>query len=407
MASIEARPHASGESTWRVVWREDGRKQSEIFSTEDAAEQFRLLVKGSGERWPTGWIKGRGIVPDASSGPTFADWAERAIGRRTKANARTRADYQRDVDRYMAPHFGSTRIDAITEDHVADWIAALVKLGRAAKTISNLHGLASSIMDDALTGRPALIEFNPFAGHLSQLPDARAEDMEFLTPAEFESIFAYVPDWYRPLAILLAGTGLRFGEATALRVRDVDLLAARPTLRVVRAWKRAEDSTYYIGEPKTRRSRRTIGVSAELVDALLPLVAGKRGDDLVVTSVNGYPLLNSTFHDVAWEPAVARARVCEMHRLAQRIPGRKPQRVPAPCTCAGVLDKRPRVHDLRHTHVAWLIADGIGAPAISRRLGHASITTTIDRYGHLLPDMDDDINAAVDRALTLRTSGAK
>ncbi|MFH8747490.1 tyrosine-type recombinase/integrase [Streptomyces rimosus] len=48
------------------------------------------------------------------------------------------------------------------------------------------------------------------------------------------------------------------------------------------------------------------------------------------------------------------------------------------------LTKRPRIHDLRHTHAPWLIADKVRLPVIQGRLGHESITTTVDRYGHLL-----------------------
>jgi integrase len=63
------------------------------------------------------------------------------------------------------------------------------------------------------------------------------------------------------------------------------------------------------------------------------------------------------------------------------------------------LAKRPRIHDLRHTHVAWLISDNIPMAAIQRRMGHKSITTTIDRYGHLLPYVDQDLMDSIDRAL--------
>jgi len=58
-----------------------------------------------------------------------------------------------------------------------------------------------------------------------------------------------------------------------------------------------------------------------------------------------------------------------------------------------------RIHDLRHTHTAWLIAAGRPLPSIQWRLGHRSITTTIDRYGHLLPDVDTGDLVALDAAL--------
>jgi integrase len=59
-----------------------------------------------------------------------------------------------------------------------------------------------------------------------------------------------------------------------------------------------------------------------------------------------------------------------------------------------------RFHDLRHTHVAWLIAGGAPLPHIQARLGHESITTTIDTYGHLLPGGDELISRIIDTALT-------
>lgn len=59
------------------------------------------------------------------------------------------------------------------------------------------------------------------------------------------------------------------------------------------------------------------------------------------------------------------------------------------------LTKKPRFHDLRHTHVAWLIAGGTPLPKIQQRLGHESIQTTIDVYGGLLADTDDQVDAVV------------
>ncbi len=59
-----------------------------------------------------------------------------------------------------------------------------------------------------------------------------------------------------------------------------------------------------------------------------------------------------------------------------------------------------RFHDLRHTHVAWLVAGGAPLPHIQARLGHESITTTIDTYGHLLPAGDEPISGIIDTALT-------
>jgi integrase len=187
------------------------------------------------------------------------------------------------------------------------------------------------------------------------------------------------------LGLLLVGSGLRYSEATALQVKHVDLLAPVCTVRVAQAWKRLPDSSYRLEEPKTRRSRRTVTVSDEVRDVLITRCAGKDSADLVFTTVGGAQLKNARFSTYYWKPAVKRAQ-------------------------AEGLEKSPRVHDLRHTHAAWLIAAGRPLPSIQRRLGHESITTTVDTYGHLLPEVDAGDLLALSEALSFapadQTSGS-
>ncbi|MFC7305917.1 tyrosine-type recombinase/integrase [Streptomyces monticola] len=61
--------------------------------------------------------------------------------------------------------------------------------------------------------------------------------------------------------------------------------------------------------------------------------------------------------------------------------------------------KRPRIHDIRHSHASWLVAAKVPLPAIQGWLGHESVTTTVDRYGHLLDALDDEVIAAVEWAM--------
>ena len=63
------------------------------------------------------------------------------------------------------------------------------------------------------------------------------------------------------------------------------------------------------------------------------------------------------------------------------------------------LRKAPSLQDLRHTHASWLIAANVPLPAIQRRLGHESITTTVDRYGHLVKELETEALAAIEAAL--------
>ena len=217
------------------------------------------LRLGQGQGFP-----GDASLPVHGTVTTLRDWAEDAVSLRSRASARTKADYRRDLERHMYPYLGALPVDGgITARHVAEWLDALEVSGLAPKTIANIHGLVSSIMSDGTAHRPPVCDHNPFAPRLRASPDVRVEEMVFLTPAEFELIHRNVPAFYQLLALLLFATGLRFGEATALRVADFALDGRRRTLTVVRAWKRQPDSTYRIGEPKTRRGRRTPAAVAE------------------------------------------------------------------------------------------------------------------------------------------------
>jgi integrase len=129
------------------------------------------------------------------------------------------------------------------------------------------------------------------------------------------------------------------------------------------------------GGPKSRRSRRTIAVPIPVFDALEPVIAGRRPTELVILSARGNPVRSGTFHNNAWQPA---ARALE-----------------------AATGKKPRVHDLRHTWASWAIQNGVQLPVIQRQMGHESITTTIDTYGHLArSDFDPllDMGAAIDAA---------
>jgi len=64
------------------------------------------------------------------------------------------------------------------------------------------------------------------------------------------------------------------------------------------------------------------------------------------------------------------------------------------------IGKRPRIHDLRHTHASWLIAAGVPLPYIQQRLGHENISTTVDLYGHMLPDMQNATAQAASQAMS-------
>jgi integrase len=361
MPSIETRAN-----DWRVVWREHGAKQYEVFDDLPGAEWFAGLVKAHGEHWPVGWVKGQGFIEARDDVPTFRDWAKRSIAMRSRANPRTRADYTRDIELHVNPRFGAMPLDLISREMVGNWLIDMQAAGAAAKTIKNVHNLASSIVSDAVDA--GLLARNVFKGAVASLPSVKLEEMVFLTRPEFDELYSHVTERYRPLVRTLAFTGLRWSEATALQVHDVDIYECR--LNVVRAWKRTPESYFEIGEPKSRRARRTLTIPASLAAVLQPFVVDRDPGEWLFLSAQGRPVRHANFRARVWVPAVDAIQ--------------------------GTVPKRPRIHDLRHSNASWLIAAGYNLPRVQYRLGHESITTTVDRYGHLSPEPGDDITAALD-----------
>ena len=151
------------------------------------------------------------------------------------------------------------------------------------------------------------------------------DDALFLTPAEFRTLLGFVPERYKVFTQFLVMTGNGFGEATAVTVGDVDLLVRLALVRITKAWKRDGKNGYYVGATKTGAGKRTVSVPGQPVELLAPVMAGRRGSELVFTTGEGGRKAHGVYWRTCWTPAVKAA------------------------TQAG-LNKAPRIHDLRHTH---------------------------------------------------------
>lgn len=275
------------------------------------------------------------------------------------------------ISRYIRPMLGPAVLDDIDRLAVQRWTADL-RAGRtpygralAVKTVYNAHGMLHKILDEAVAQR--LIRANP--AHRSGLPELEHAEMRFLTEPEAERLLAAVPDRHRPLVLLLLFTGLRWAEAVGLRVGRVDVLERR-VMVVETMQELAGSGELVFVTPKSRRSRRTVTFPVRVADALIERVAGRERDELLFLGRDGGAIRYNNFRYRVWTRAI---RAAGLEGL--------------------------RLHDLRHTHVAWLISAGVPLTAISRRLGHASIMVTSDRYGHLLPEVDTGIMRALDEAL--------
>lgn len=230
-----------------------------------------------------------------------------------------------------------------------------------------------------------LLRENPAAR--MRLPSPQRSEMTILTADEIKALADAIPRASDRLAIYVAAyCGLRAGELWALQRRDIDLLHKR--LHVRRALKDIRGHLEF-GDTKTNGSRRTVSLPAFLhamlsehlnsmpagPEALLFVSPGGGGTRRVG---NGGPIRHGLFVRRVFKPAI----------VGDEETKRKP---------ALPVEKRGlRFHDLRHTCASLLIAAGAHPKLIQARLGHSSITTTLDRYGHLFPSVEEALADTLD-----------
>jgi integrase len=235
---------------------------------------------------------------------------------------------------------------------------------------ANVYDLAKSVFRYATMTEPPIRAGNPAAS--VKVSRTKRRTMTFLSHDEADILLASCNSIITPLILVTLHTGMRFGEVCGLRVRDLALTGDRPTVTVAQAVRRAEPgSPDHIGSPKSASSARTIVLDDIAVSALTEATTGKRADDLVFLNPStGEFWRHSVFTKCHWNPARASAE-------------------------ARGLTKRPRFHDLRHTHAAWLLSAGVPLLVVSRRLGHDSVGITASTYGHLDPSTDDLVRSAL------------
>lgn len=401
MANIVEETRKDGSIRYVVKWRTGGKASGtrcqESFDARPEAEKFMGLVVGYGQSYPPGWVPHVGFVAveqpaDKPEAVPFSEWVERFLKRKSGIDAKTRGDYRKLANRLMMPWFGALDVrdeDAFGEDAVAMWVNALADGQRdpddeekwlrprySPKYIRNLHGLLHQIMQAAVKAK--LRSANPCADTVLPRPDDYIdEQMCFLEYDEFQLLLACLDPEAQDLALVAVATGFRRGELYALMVKDVDdpNPGVEPLrISIWRAWKEDEDRKPYLGPPKSRRSRRTVAVAETAAEAVRRLIKGRGQEEFIFADENGEAWGGSKWYHRFWKGAIVEAR-------------------------SRGLGKSPSLQDLRHTHASWLIAANVPLPAIQRRLGHESITTTVDRYGHLVKELETEALAAIEVAL--------
>ena len=302
----------------------------------------------------------------------------------TGVRATTKEGYQTIVEKHLIPGLGSIVLSQLQPAHIQAYYAKALKEGHrgsggglAARTVLHHHRVISEALNHAvkwgMVARNVALAVDP--------PRPVSKEMQILDDDGIGQLLEAARNTlYYTLIHLAVFTGLRRSELLGLRWRDLDFEGS--TLHVTQALHCLPGGHIVFQEPKTSRSKRTVTLSpapllvlkahrerveAERATLELPLI----GDDLVFSEPSGKPMLpNSVTH--------AFGRIVQKAELG-----------------------RIRFHDLRHTHVSRLIRQGVYSKEIADRIGHSTISTTMDIYGHLMAESQREAASKFEEGLTL------
>ena len=357
MGSIDKLP--SGH--WRARYRDPhGRGRTRSFTRKRDAEMF-LETAGADMQ--------RGVWVDPTAGRvSLAEWAEAYLATVVNLRPGTLSTYRRDLTRYVLPRLGAIHLKRLGPLDIRAWLAEELADGLAPSSVHRHYRTLRRVLQVAV--ETDMLAKNPCAA--VQPPAVPTTEMRFLTASEVADLAEATSPWYQTFIYTAAYTGLRWGELTGLRRKRVDLLRRRLT---VAEQLTAVDGKILWGEPKTRAGRRTISIPVFLI--------GQVDDQLAERALPGPEGL--VFPNSAGNPVAAPSFAYNVFTPARRRAG-----------LTGV-----RFHDLRHTAVALAVAQGAHPKAIQARMGHSSIQVTLDRYGHLFPELDEQIATGLDETYRL------
>jgi integrase len=273
--------------------------------------------------------------------------------------------YESSMRLHVLDELGALKLSEITRPQLQDVADRMLAAGSDPSSIRN------ALMPLRVLYRRAMergeVAVNPTAG--LRLAAVRGRRDRIASPVEAASLIAAVDETDRAVWATACYAGLRLGELQALRGEDVDLAAG--VIRVERSWDKIEG----VIEPKSQAGRRTVPIVAAL---RVHLAAHKlrSGSDGLFFGEGARPFRR--------DPLVARAAAAWKQAKLEPI----------------------GLHEARHTCASIFIAAGVNIKALSTYLGHASITITLDRYGHLMPGNEDEAVALVDSYIVRATTKA-
>jgi integrase len=294
---------------------------------------------------------------------------------RPRLRPRTFESYTWLLERYVMPQLGTLWLGQLSPADIQDLYNRMLAQGLSARTVRYVHAVLRSALAKAV--RLNLLVRNP--ADLTEPPRLTRREMKALSPAEAETFLgaARADRWYA-LWLLLVTSGLRPGEALGLKWSDV----ARNRVQVQRVLVPTRKGSWRLEEPKTDRSRRVVVLPDSVARALQTHRRLQAEEKLRVGEA--YQDHGLVFAMPTGTPPNYRGLVLSHFNPIMQRAGLAPR----------------RVYDLRHTAATLLLVLGEHPKVVSERLGHSSVTITLDTYSHVLPDMQERAAAKLESLLS-------
>ena len=333
--------------------------------------------------WATEVARGTALDPNTTTvSQLLDDWLTAKAGE--EVSPQTIRDYEIILRRHLKPTLGDMPVQQLAAGQVLAQYGRWREAGMSARMIRGCHMRLSQALKHAvdlgIVGTNVCDRVKP-PSLASRTPSTwnRTETMTFLAAASSDGL--------HPLWHLLAIEGMRRGEALGLRWRDVDLdRGTAHIIQTVAPDKSNRGRAIIQKRTKTKAAARTVRLTKRTLDALREHRVVQLEHRLGATEWHDHDLIVCTSKGTPINPNnVSRSFSALLQRTG--LP-------------------RIRVHDLRHTAATLLLQADIPAKVVSERLGHTKISTTLDLYSHVLPDMQDRAAEAMDRLLAAAEDSA-
>ena len=315
---------------------------------------------------------------------TVKDLLERWLSEYVDVQVRpkTAEGYRMMCELHIVPALGILNLDELHPSHVIRYQNTALVNGRrnghgglSAQTVKHHHRVLSQALEYGIG--QGLLSRNVCKQVRAPKPAHR--EMNVLTVEEIARLFETALETpYFHLIHLALYTGLRRSELLGLRWKDTDFVSS--VLHVTQGLHMLSNKTPVFAPPKTAKSRRSVALSPDAIGVLQQHYNQRKavceslgitvsGDDLVFGDVYGSPLSPNTVSHAFRD-------ICKKAEID------------------GI-----RFHDLRHTHATMLMKQGINPKVVQERLGHSSISVTLDIYSHVVPGMQELAALQLDEAL--------